>query len=134
MLLAKAMMTYFAIVFGAGFILGPIRTLWLEPQLGPFASVAIEAPVLLAAMVFAAWISTTRFAAISIRQRAAVGLGALALVIVADFSVGLALRQQTAAAQWDYLSTPAGRIYVLLLGIFGLMPMLLQMATRGHRR
>jgi hypothetical protein len=35
---------YFVIVFGVGFLLGPIRVLWLDPWLGKTAAVAVEAP------------------------------------------------------------------------------------------
>lgn len=33
-LVLKAALSYFGLVFGVGFILGPIRVLWLEPSLG----------------------------------------------------------------------------------------------------
>ena len=45
---------YFLIVFGVGFLLGPIRVFWLEPRIGPLAAVACETPFLLAATVIAA--------------------------------------------------------------------------------
>jgi hypothetical protein len=36
---------------GVGFLLGPIRVLWLEPRVGLVIAAACEAPFLLAAMV-----------------------------------------------------------------------------------
>jgi hypothetical protein len=51
---AAAAVLYFLAAFGAGFLLGPIRVLVLEPRLGAFAAVLIEAPLLLAANVVAA--------------------------------------------------------------------------------
>jgi hypothetical protein len=44
MRIAAAGLLYFAIVFGTGFILGPIRVLWLEPRVGPLVATACEAP------------------------------------------------------------------------------------------
>ncbi len=34
MQILKASMLYFGVVFGAGFVLGPIRVLWVVPRLG----------------------------------------------------------------------------------------------------
>jgi hypothetical protein len=34
MQIAKAAVLYFALVFGTGFVLGTIRTLWVVPRLG----------------------------------------------------------------------------------------------------
>jgi hypothetical protein len=53
MRIAAAAALYFTIVFGVGFLLGPIRVLWLEPLVGPTAAALCEAPFLLAAMVIA---------------------------------------------------------------------------------
>ena len=41
-------------MFGAGFLLGPIRVLLLEPHIGALWAVAIEVPLLLVVMVLAA--------------------------------------------------------------------------------
>ena len=45
----SAGLIYFAVVFAIGFLLGAIRTLWLEPRLGELPSVLIELPVILGA-------------------------------------------------------------------------------------
>ncbi|MFN8910213.1 MAG: hypothetical protein ACK5YW_13120, partial [Betaproteobacteria bacterium] len=44
---------YFAAVFGTGFVLGPLRVLWLEPRLGVRAAELLEAPFMLSAIVLA---------------------------------------------------------------------------------
>ena len=52
-----AMLFYFGLVFGTGFLLGPIRVLWLEPRFGPIIATACEAPfMLLAILVAARWV------------------------------------------------------------------------------
>jgi hypothetical protein len=92
MRIAAAAALYFAIVFGVGFLLGPIRVLWLEPRAGPIVAVACEAPLLLAAMALAArWVPRV------VRLRRdwvpllAMGVGALVLQQLADFAVGTGL-------------------------------------------
>src|SRR3984893_18732776 len=57
MRVALAMLFYFGLVFGVGFLLGPIRALWLEPRFGPIIATACEAPfMLLAILVAARWV------------------------------------------------------------------------------
>jgi hypothetical protein len=123
MKIASAAALYFLAVFGAGFVLGPIRVLWLEPRLGVVAATLCEAPFLLLAMIAAAyWIP--RIVSISAGTGAmlAMGLGALALQQAADFAVGTALRGISATDQWARLASPEGAIYVALLVLFALLP------------
>ena len=44
MQIVKAAVLYFALVFGAGFVLGPIRILWVAPRLGARVAELLEAP------------------------------------------------------------------------------------------
>ena len=56
--LAAPALTYFAIVFGVGFLLGSIRVLWLVPQLGVKYAELAEMPLMLLAVFFAArWVT-----------------------------------------------------------------------------
>jgi len=43
----KAGVLYFAVVFGAGFVLGPIRVMWVVPRLGTRTAEILEAPIML---------------------------------------------------------------------------------------
>ena len=45
-LIAKAGALYFALVFGAGFLLGPVRLEFVAPRLGARMAELIEAPVM----------------------------------------------------------------------------------------
>ena len=57
MQILKAAVLYFALVFGAGFVLGTIRTLWVVPRAGIRAAELIESPIMLLVTVFAAtWV------------------------------------------------------------------------------
>lgn len=78
---ARAGLLYFAFCFATGAILGPIRVTAFEPSIGATAAVAIEAPLMLAAMVLAARAVLAR------HRRAdpfAVGLIGLALLLAAE--------------------------------------------------
>jgi hypothetical protein len=129
--IVSAALLYFIAVFGAGFALGPIRVLWLEPRLGVVAATLCEAPFLLFAMIAAAyWIP--RIVSISAGTGAmlAMGLGALALQQAADFVVGTALRGISATDQWARLASPEGAIYAVLLVLFALMPAVVNRISR----
>ncbi len=121
----RAALFYFAIVFGAGALLGAPRTLWLEPWLGKTLAVAIEAPLLLAAM----WIgarAAPRWAGLSpgLGPLLALGLLAFALQQVADLSLGFGFRGMPFADQLRYFATPPGYIYAACLIAFAFMPLL----------
>ena len=128
MRLVTAAILYFAIVFAVGFVLGPIRVLWLEAWIGKTLAVLRELPVLLEAMILAArWIPRRLGVGGSLRalaSLASMGLGALVLEQLADLTVGLALRNITAADQLAHLETPAGLIYAASLVAFAAMPAL----------
>ena len=52
-------MLYFALVFAAGFVLGPFRILWAVPRFGERIAALMEAPIMLVVIVLAArWIAS----------------------------------------------------------------------------
>lgn len=118
-------LAYFAIVFGAGFVLGPIRVLLLVPRVGERWAELIEAPIMFGVIVLAAGWLVRRFPADRRVAHLWSGLGALALVLVAELTVVLALRGLTLG---EYLATRdpiAGGAYVANLVLFATMPWLL---------
>jgi hypothetical protein len=119
---------YFLIVFGVGFLLGPIRALWLEPSVGKTAAVAVEAPLLLAAMIFAAR-QVPRWTGLgtTVGSLVAMGVGALVLRQIADLAVAIGLRGMTASEQIASLAAPAGLIYAALVVLFAAMPVLVHL-------
>jgi len=57
MQILKAGVLYFAFVFGAGFVLGSIRILWIVPRLGTRIAELMETPIMFAVTIVAArWI------------------------------------------------------------------------------
>jgi hypothetical protein len=121
---------YFVIVFGVGFALGPIRVIWVEPWLGKTIAALCEAPFLLLAMIASAlWIPKKTKLSKDLMSLAMMGIGALVFQQIADFAVGIGLRNMTPAEQFSYLITPAGIIYVALLVAFASMPALVNTRT-----
>jgi hypothetical protein len=106
MRLAAASLLYVVMVFGAGFLLGPVRVFWLEPRLGTTLAVLCEAPFLLAVMIWAArWVPGKAAIPSDRGSLAAIGVGALILQQIADFAVGTALRGLTPAEQLQNFRT-----------------------------
>ena len=123
--IAAAAVLYFAIVFAAGFALGPIRVLAVEPRLGPFTATLCEAPFLLAAMYLGAshvpeWLGMTPRPIAMLSM----GGGALVLGLSADLLVGKLLRGMSWRDQAAHFATAPGQLYMALLVVFGLMPFL----------
>ena len=58
----KSAATYFALVFGAGFVFGAVRVTWLVPRLGERAAELAEMPLMFVVIVFAARFVVRRFA------------------------------------------------------------------------
>lgn len=120
----RAAAIYFVIVFAVGFILGPIRVLWLEPWLGKTIAVLIETPFLIGAMAFAAaW--APRWARVEGGWGAYLMIGVTALLFqqIADLAVGFGLRGMTLSEQAAYFASPPGYVYAARLILFALMPL-----------
>ena len=125
-----AALLYFAIVFGIGFLLGPIRVLLLEPNVGSTVAVLCEAPILLTAMTLAArWLPQKLHLPTTATALATMGIGALILQQLADLAVGLYVRELTSAQILETYKTPAGAIYALLLAVFAAMPVVINTIT-----
>jgi hypothetical protein len=121
----KAGVLYFALVFGAGFVLGLIRILWLVPRFGIRTAELMETPIMLAVIIFAArWIVRGLAMPPTPSKRLGVGFVALGLLLVAEFTLVLWLRGLTID---EYLATRdpvAGTVYIVMLGVLAIMPLL----------
>jgi hypothetical protein len=116
---------YFAVVFAAGMLLGPIRVLWIEPRIGPTWATLCESPLLAAVMVWAAgWTPHAAGMEITAAFLLLMGIVALAFQQLADLLVGRALRGVTAAQHFAHFATKAGLIYAILLVLFVVMPLI----------
>ena len=123
---------YFAIVFGAGFVVGPLRVLYVEPRVGITTAVLLEAPILLIAMLVGAKLTVRWMQAPSVAALLGVGILALVMQQVSDVAVGVFLRGMTVADHIAQFGTPAGMIYSALLAAFAMMPWLIGRGATGR--
>jgi hypothetical protein len=125
MQILKAGILYFVIVFGAGFVLGPIRILWVVPRFGTRLAELMETPILFVVILLAARSIVRRlFLPSTTSGRLGMGSVALGLTLVAEFTLVLWLRGPSIH---DYLASRdpvSGTVYYLMLGVFAIMPLL----------
>ena len=121
----KAGVAYFAIVFGAGFVLGPIRILWLTPRFGTRLAELMETPIMFVVILVAArWI--VRRLALPSRASSRLGMGliALGLMLIAEFTLVLWLRGLSIREYLAIRDPVSGTVYYAMLGVFAIMPLL----------
>jgi hypothetical protein len=117
-------MLYFALVFGAGFVLGTVRVLWLAPRLGERAAELLEMPFMLVVIVFAARFVLRRLArGAAASVRLGIGGVALALLLAAELTLVLALRGLSLAEYLASRDPVAGAAYLAMLAVYALMPL-----------
>lgn len=125
MKVVKGGVLYFALVFGAGFLLGPIRILWLVPRLGARLAELIEAPIMFVVIIFAAREVVRRLAVPCTRPtRLGIGGVALGLLLVAEFTLVLWLQNRSIGEYLASRDPVSGTVYYLMLGVFAVMPLL----------
>ena len=122
---AKAAGLYFALVFGAGFMLGTIRVLWVVPAVGARTAELLEAPLMLIVVILAArWVVRHLDVPPKAASRLGVGGMALALILALDFTVVLWIRGLSFGQYVEAFDPVAGTAYFVMLGLFALMPIL----------
>ncbi len=83
---------WFGVVFGAGFVLGTLRVLFVEPWAGARTAQLAEMPVMVGiAFVLARWLHR-RAPYLSPRARVRVGVFAMAFLLVLERGIGFATR------------------------------------------
>ena len=127
----SAGLSYFALVFGAGFVLGAVRVPFLVPRLGIRTAELLEAPVMLAVVFFAARFVVQRFALPArISPRLLVGAIALALLLIAEVALVVVVQRQALGAYIASRDPVSGSVYLVSLALFAAMPLL----PRGRRK
>ena len=132
MTILRAGALYFALAFGAGWVLGPIRELVVIPRFGRTVGHLVEAPLMLIVIGLAARWVVRRFAISGLGARTAMGLVALALLLAAEL---LGTRWLRGLAWAEYLAgfrSLPGLIALALFGLFAVAPVLVPPGPRAR--
>ena len=116
---------YFVLVFALGFLLGIVRTLFLQavPDAGRLTGVLIELPIMLGASWFLCRGLVRRFAVVStVAARAVMGGLAFALLLLAELLLGALLFGRGPAEQVALYAEASYALGLLAQIGFGLMP------------
>jgi hypothetical protein len=118
----KAGVTYWALIFALGFVLGTVRVLWGAEALGETAFILIEIPVILTASWFTARWLMHRYAVQAFSAAALAGTLAFALLMGAELAMAMGLSGQTPGAWFAGLWHPPHLYGTLGQVAFGAMP------------
>jgi hypothetical protein len=125
MRILKAGLLYFVIVFGAGFVLGPVRILWIVPRLGTRMAELVETPIMFVVIIVVArWIVRRLSVPSTPFSRFGMGCVALALSLAAEFTLVLWLRGLSMSEYLASRDPVSGIVYYVMLGVFAIMPLL----------
>lgn len=126
----KAGITYFALVFGAGFALGMIRVPFLVPRLGERVAELIEMPFMFVAIVVSARFIIRRFSLpANVLARLGAGFLALGLLVAAEVLLAVALQDRTLGEYVASRDPVSGIVYLAMLALFAVMPLVLARVT-----
>jgi ABC-type uncharacterized transport system permease subunit len=127
MQVVKAGVLYFTLVFGSGFVLGTIRTLWVVPRLGTRTAELMEMPIMLAVTIVAArWTVVRLSVPIVWSARLEMGCIALVLMLIAEFGFVLWIRGLSIKEYFASRDRVSGTAYYVMLAAFAVMPLLVR--------
>ena len=123
LVILKSAITYFLWVFGSGFTLGVVRTLWVTPRIGVRYAELLEGPfMLLASFLAAGWIIRRLPPLSTSGTRLAVGFIALGFSLVAEVLMGVFMQGLSLNGVITQHDPVSGSAFLVLLLIFALMP------------
>lgn len=122
----QAGMTYFALVFAAGFVLGSIRVPFLAPRLGERAAELIEMPFMFVVIGVSARFIIKRFGLPAhALPRLGAGFLALGCLVAAEVLLAVTLQDRTLGEYIDGRDPVSGTVYLAMLALFALMPFMI---------
>ena len=129
----KAALSYFALAFSAGFLLGAVRVLAVVPRLGERAAELIEMPIMGLVTIGAARWVVRRMPTPKTSELVATGLIALGLLVAAELLMVVLVRHMSIAEYVASRDPVSGTAFVVLLGVFAVMPLMVGIVTKGRR-
>ena len=121
----RASLVYFALTFSAGFVLGPLRILFLVPRVGARTADLIEMPVMIGITWLAArWVTRTFSVPPERGPRLSMGVMAGTLLLLTEFTLVLRLRGLTLEEYFATRDPVSGAAYYAAVLLLMLMPLL----------
>jgi len=128
----EAGIAYFALVFGAGFVLGSIRVPFLVPSLGERVAELIEMPFMFVVVLVSARFITKRFSLpANVLARVGAGFLALGLLVAAEVLLAVAIQNRTLGEYVASRDPVSGTVYLAMLALFAAMPLVLARIRSG---
>jgi hypothetical protein len=124
MQILKAGLLYFALVFGAGFVLGVVRIMWVVPRFGTRIAELMETPIMLVVIIWTArWI--VRRLAMPAKPSCRLGMGCvgLGLMLVTEFTLVLWVQGLSISEYLASRDPVSGTVFYVMLGVFCIMPL-----------
>lgn len=116
---------YFAIVFAAGFVLGAVRVLLLEPTVGELGATLLEVPVmLLLSWVACGWILDRLRVPPARSSRLLMGGVAFGLLMAAELALSVLLFDRTGTQMLEGWQSTVGAVGLAGQLAFALIPVL----------
>lgn len=103
----EAAFIYFAMVFGAGFVLGTLRTLLWQHRMGEATAVLLEIPLMMLVCWIAAGTVVRRWPT-GLQGRYAIGALAFAMLMGAEVAVSMLIFGRSLGDHLALLATPTG--------------------------
>jgi len=122
----QAGITYFALVLGAGFVMGMVRVPLLVPRLGERMAELAEMPFMFVVILLSARFITRKFALPARTPvRLGAGLLALGLSVAAELLLAAVMQDRSVAEYIASRDPVSGSVYLAMLLLFALMPLIL---------
>lgn len=128
-------LTYFALVFAIGVVLGVLRFSFLVPRFGERLAELAEMPIMFLVIVISARLVTRRFPVPpSASAHLGMGLSALGLLIVAELLLAVALQDRSLGEYIASRDPISGTVYLVMLVLFAAMPAIVGRSVTHRER
>jgi hypothetical protein len=129
----RAGVIYFLLVFAVGWVLGPIREIWLIPRAGRMTATVVEAVIMSMAMIVSVrWVIRRYNVPPRLGPSILVGLAAFGILLPVEIAGALWVRRLAFDEYMESFVTGPGVISLAMFLLFAAMPALVARLERRH--